>query len=70
MARNSRTVAAATFIALTCICYAVYGYTFLFEALPTASFTRHRLMLLAQAYIYHFGRFDVRHNFAPHFLPM
>jgi hypothetical protein len=37
MARNSRTVAAATFIALTCICYAVYGYTFLFEALPTAS---------------------------------
>jgi hypothetical protein len=62
-------VAAGTFAALTGVCYAVYGYSFLFEV-----FSRHfRLKCdphLSQAYIYHFGRFDVRHNFAPHFLPM
>lgn len=32
-ARDPRTVAAATFIAITSLCYAVYGYAFLFEVL-------------------------------------
>jgi hypothetical protein len=66
-------VAAGTFAALTGVCYAVYGYSFLFEVL-SRRFRSEQSMECnphhSQAYIYHFGRFDVRHNFAPHFLPM
>jgi phosphatidylinositol glycan class M len=36
-AHDPRTVAAATFIAITSLCYAVYGYAFLFEVVERLS---------------------------------
>lgn len=41
-----------------------------FSLLTGACYLIYGYPFLFEAYIYHFGRFDVRHNFAPHFFPM
>lgn len=43
-----------SFAALTCACYHWFGGT----------------RFLHQAYLYHFTRSDIKHNFAPHFYPL
>jgi hypothetical protein len=48
-ARDPRTVAAATFIAITSLCYAVYGYAFLFEVLRAPLYPLRTLLSLSHS---------------------